>query len=123
MAEIALYNREVINSVSKVIGKLLENETDYDHLKPLLDTWTTIHDSYSDVWFPDTDLVTKHDVLTCVEFLDHVDELEYSEYVKRTIIQSVNPKHGHTPLPQFTIDDHTETRQLIRNEEFPDENE
>lgn len=105
MAEIPMYERETIESVSRVIATLLENETDYDHIKPLLDAWADLHDRYGSVWFPNPNHTLQRDVVTCLAFLNEVDELERREYVQESIEMAIDPRLGSSPLPQFELED------------------
>lgn len=121
MADIGLYSKDTIGSVSMVIGKLLESETDYDHIKPLLDAWADLHDKYGLVWFPRTDHTLQRDVVTCLAFLRDVDDdIARQGYVQETIKMAIDPKLGSSPLPQFDINEVATEINTIREEQFPD---
>lgn len=121
MADIGLYSKDTIDAASTVIGRLLETETDYDHIKPLLDAWADLHDRYGLVWFPITEHLVYSDVITCLAFLRDVDDdIARKEYVQEAIEMAIDPQLGSSPLPQFDINEVATEINDIREEQFPD---
>lgn len=103
--EIALLDEDEVKAVSKVLAAIMDDETDYDHLKPLIDAWSCLHEEYSRVYFF-TDKPTTKEVEKAVDVIRKVDNLERKETVLEFIAYSSDPDvpEDHRPLPDYDGD-------------------
>lgn len=104
MVEIGLLPEDEVQTLSKVLAALMESETDFDHLKPLLDAWVRLHEDYSRVYFY-TDKPTKQEVLNALETVENLQE-EYDEfdYVDDFILTETNPAVPESSLSLPHVD-------------------
>lgn len=91
MVEIGMLPEDEVQTVSKVLAALLDNETDYDHLKPLLDAWVRLHEDYGRVYFY-TDEPSEDEVLSAIETIKNL-QVDYDEFqsVNEFILNETNP--------------------------------
>lgn len=91
MVEIAMLPEKEVQTVSKVLAALLKDETDFDHLKPLLDAWVRLHEDYSRVYFY-TEMPSQKEVENALETVEKLQEdYDEFEFVDEFIVYETDP--------------------------------
>ena len=100
--EIGLLDEDEVKAVSKVLAAMMEKETDYDHLRPLLDAWYSLHEAYSRVYFF-TDKPTVDEVETAVNVVKKAQDLDRKDIVLSFIDHHSDPSIPEEPraLPDY----------------------